>query len=233
VREAPRLGDAGAAAALAVAQQMSDIAATLQAICDRSAAICGVLPARAGSAAAARSVSSKAPQAASTATAAAADAASDGDDDDGALDAEASQPAPGREASNRSAKSLQKEGSSSPTAAAAAKESEAAAQLDTETTDVAENGALVAVTAVERSIAAVATAGVAGGAAAQAGGCEEEQEEEGEDRLLLQRWLAVCVQLCSTHSALRSAQLELPAKDPRYIEAVNEVRWCPSVGGVL
>jgi hypothetical protein len=40
----------------------------------------------------------------------------------------------------------------------------------------------------------------------------------------LQAWLAVCVRLCSTHSPLRTAQLELPAKDPQYVMAINEVR---------
>jgi hypothetical protein len=47
-------------------------------------------------------------------------------------------------------------------------------------------------------------------------------EEGGALEAPLQQWLAICVQLCSTHSALRTAQVELPAKDPRYIEAMNE-----------
>ncbi len=36
-------------------------------------------------------------------------------------------------------------------------------------------------------------------------------------------WLEMSVQLFSRHGELRQAQLELPAKDPRYLETVHEV----------
>lgn len=40
---------------------------------------------------------------------------------------------------------------------------------------------------------------------------------------LTEAWIHMCVQLFSSTGTVRSAQLELPAKDPRYVETMNEV----------
>ena len=41
---------------------------------------------------------------------------------------------------------------------------------------------------------------------------------------VLRAWVCLSGQVCCTHSPIRSAQLELPAKDPRFIETINKVR---------
>jgi hypothetical protein len=269
VREAPRPGDAGAAAALAVANQMADIAATLQvggrgrsliymhlacwrcnrtrfntrlnpaaqnpipthkqAICSRAAAISGAAPN--GSFPTSETSKSTVNPLECTLRDFCPDAKNSADPEGsagdlgaggGAPDAGAQQPS--RESSKISAPSRESSKMSQsrgPAAAAAAsKEPSRAASSGGMEADVSRSD----IGAADESSALVYATNDGEGEAEE-GEAEEGEAEAGAgaEGALLQQWLSVCVQLCSTHSALRSAQLELPAKDPRYVETVNEV----------